>query len=99
MVMYRAYYGAAGCGALQPLEKYRCPFREFSRLDEAFLWAGCVAARGTAVLAIDGDDGTQLSQSEIAVGMLCHREVHENPTVEKAHTPFSDDVDPAPATA
>jgi len=70
--MYRAYYGAAGCGALQPLEKYRCPFREFSRLDEALLWAGCVAARGTAVLAIDGDDGTQLSQSEIAVGMLCH---------------------------
>jgi hypothetical protein len=70
MIMYRAYYGAAGCGPLQPLEKCRWPSKEFVRLDEALLWAGRVVERGTAVLAIDGDDGTQLNQSEIAAGML-----------------------------
>jgi hypothetical protein len=68
--MYRAYYGAAGCGPLQPLEKHRWPCKEFVHLDDALLWAACVADRGTTVLAIDGDDGTQLNQSDIAVGIL-----------------------------
>ena len=79
--MYRAYYGAAGCGPLQPLEKHRWPSKEFVDLDEALLWAGCVADRGTTVLAIDGDDGTQLNQSEIAVGILGRRYVPDRPAV------------------
>ena len=67
--MYRAYYGPAGCGPLSPLAKHRQPFREFALLDEALLWARRVVAKGTAVLAIDGDDGTQLNRSEIAVAL------------------------------
>lgn len=64
--MYRAYYGAAGCGLPRPLEKGRVPFKEFSNLSEALLWTQCVVKRGTAVIAIDGDDGTQLSRTDIA---------------------------------
>ena len=95
--MYRAYYGAAGCGPLTPLAKHRWPFREFSRLDDALLWAGRAAAKGTAVLAIDGDDGTALNQSEIAVGVLLHKQTHDNSIVRKARAPFNDDGDPGPA--
>jgi hypothetical protein len=64
--MYRAYYGISGSGCVPPLEKDRWPSREFSNLDDALLWARHVAKRGTSVIAIDGDDGTQLSRTEIA---------------------------------
>jgi hypothetical protein len=65
-MVYRAYYGAAGAGQVTPLEKGRRPFQEFSDLDQALAWAERAAAKGTTVLAIDGDDGTQLTKSEIA---------------------------------
>ena len=64
--MYRAYYGPAGSGPVPPLEKDRWPFREFRTLDEALLWAREVVQRGTAVMAIEGHDGTHLSRNEIA---------------------------------
>lgn len=64
--MYRAYFGPAGCGSLPPLEKDRWPFKEFADLGEALLWTQAVVKRGTAVTAIEGDDGTHLSRSEIA---------------------------------
>ena len=67
--MYRAYYGPAGCGPLPPLAKGRHPFRAFLRLDEALLWARNVARKGTSVLAIEGDDNTQLTRGEIAVAL------------------------------
>ena len=67
--MYRAYYGPAGCGPLSPLNKDRHPFREFPQLDEALLWARSVKRKGTSVLSIEGNDGTQLSRSEIAVAL------------------------------
>jgi len=35
-------------------------------LDEALLWTRAVVKRGTSVIAIEGDDGTQLTRSEIA---------------------------------
>jgi hypothetical protein len=65
-MMYRAYYGAAGASEVLPLEKGRRPFREFSDLDQALAWAERAAAKGTTVLAIDGDDGTQLTKRDIA---------------------------------
>jgi hypothetical protein len=49
-----------------PLEKGHWPFKEFATLDEAVLWARRVAKRGTSVIAIDGDDGTRLSKTELA---------------------------------
>jgi hypothetical protein len=64
--MYRAYYGAGKCGPVPPMEKDRWPSKEFANLDEALLWARAVVKHGTAVLAIEGDDGTQLSRGEIA---------------------------------
>jgi hypothetical protein len=64
--MYRAYFGTAGCGPVPPLEKDRWPFKEFTNLDEALLWTREVIKRGTAVIAIEGDDGTHLSRNEIA---------------------------------
>jgi hypothetical protein len=65
--MYRAYYSPAGSGIPGPLEKERWPSRSFSDLSEALIWAERVAKRGTSVVAIDGDDGTQLSRADIAL--------------------------------
>jgi len=67
--MYRAYFGPAGVGPLGPFEKDRSPFREFATLDEALLWSYSIIRRGRSVLAIEGDDGTQLGQSEIAASI------------------------------
>lgn len=64
MVAHRAYYGAAGCGQLPLLKKKTMVL--ILRSSEALLWAQSAAARGAAVLAIDGDDGTRLSRNEIA---------------------------------
>jgi hypothetical protein len=64
--MFRVYHGTPGSGRLHPLQKGRWPCKEFGHLDEAFLWAKYAAKRGTSVLAIDGDDGTQLSRADIA---------------------------------
>lgn len=65
--MYRAYFGTPGCGIPGPLEKARWPFRTFSDLGEALIWAEGVARRGTVVVAIEGDDGTRLNRSDIAL--------------------------------
>lgn len=64
--MYRAYFGAAGCDRVPPLEKDRWPFKEFANLDEALLWTQEVIKKGTSVIAIEGDDGTHLTRSDIA---------------------------------
>jgi hypothetical protein len=64
--MYRAYYGAEKGTGVPPLEKERWPCRQFENLDQALLWSQAVAKHGTAVIAIEGDDGTQLNRSEIA---------------------------------
>lgn len=74
--MYRAYYGTAGCDRVPPLEKDRWPCREFSDLNEALLWAQRVIARGTAVLAIDGDDGTQMYRGAIASSLRSPSALH-----------------------
>jgi hypothetical protein len=66
---YRAYYGTSGSDRVSPLDKGQSPFREFSDLDQALQWANQVARKGTSVLAIDGDDGTQLTKNEIAVAI------------------------------
>ena len=58
--------------------------KEFANLDEALLRARAVVKHGTAIPAIEGDDGTQLSRSEdlrpCAAGVTCQfvepRSVH-----------------------
>lgn len=64
--MYRAYYGAGSLGSVPPLEKDRWPFKQFADLDGALLWTRAVVKHGTTVISIEGDDGTQMSRSEIA---------------------------------
>ena len=66
---YRAYYGMQGTDRISPLEKERWPTKQFSDLDQALEWASCVARKGTSVLAIDGDDGTQLTRHELAAAL------------------------------
>ena len=67
---YRASNGVRGSGRIAPLEKDRWPSKQFLDLDQALEWAGCVARKGTVVLAIKwGDDGTQLTKHEIAAGL------------------------------
>jgi hypothetical protein len=70
---YRAYYGTSASEQVPALQKDRWPFREFSDLDQALQWATSVAAKGTMVLAIDGDDGTQLGKHEIAAALTARR--------------------------
>jgi hypothetical protein len=67
--MYRAYYGTSASERIPALQKDRWPFREFPDLDQALQWAASVAKKGTSVLEIDGDDGTQLSRDEIAAAL------------------------------
>lgn len=66
---YRAYYGTDASEKVPALQKDRWPFREFSDLDQALQWAATVASKGTSVLEIDGDDGTQLGRDEIAAAI------------------------------
>ena len=68
--MFRAYYGAAGCGPVHPLEKHRWPFKEFVHLGRSPAYGGDASqTEAQPYWRIDGDDGTQLNQSEIAVGV------------------------------
>ena len=66
---FRAYFGAPGSGPVPSLEKDRWRRREFTDLDQALEWANSVTKKGTVVLAIDGDDGTQLTKQEIAAAL------------------------------
>ena len=70
---YRAYYGTSASDQVPALQKDRWPFREFTDLDQALQWATSVAGKGTAVLAIDGDDGTMLGRQEIAAALAARR--------------------------
>jgi hypothetical protein len=52
---YRVYYGPSG--HTLPSKQDPWPFREFSRLSEALLWAQCIAKRGSALIAIGRELG------------------------------------------
>jgi hypothetical protein len=64
---YRVYSGPLGSESIRPLEKDRLLFKEFGALDEAISWARHVNAGDRVALLIEGDDGTRLTKSEIAV--------------------------------
>jgi len=66
---YRVYIGPRGAEKIGPLEKDQALFKEFGTLDEAFGWARHVNDSGRVTLAIDGDDGTQLTKHEIAAAL------------------------------
>jgi hypothetical protein len=66
---YRVYVGPPGSERIPPLEKDQFLFKEFTTLDDAFSWARHVNNSGRVTLAIDGDDGTQLTKREIAAAL------------------------------
>jgi len=66
---YRVYVGPRGAETLPPLQKDQFLFKEFTTLDDALGWARHVNRSGRVTLAIDGDDGANLSKREIAVAL------------------------------
>jgi hypothetical protein len=66
---YRAYSGPAGTQAVSHPENERMLFKEFGSLDEAIAWANHVKDSGRVALLIEGDDGTRLDRSEIAMAL------------------------------
>lgn len=65
-MLYRVYYGPRGSERVPSLEKDRWPCKVFHDFDEALSWSAQAARRGTTVIGLDGEDGTQLTKSEIA---------------------------------
>jgi hypothetical protein len=63
---YRVYTGPRGSKPPTGFEKDRALYKEYSNLDEALAWAHHVSAAGGAVHLIESDDGTVLTQREIA---------------------------------
>jgi hypothetical protein len=61
--MYTVYFGPRGTGELRktPLSSKR-----FSSMPEALLWAHGISARGSSVIRLEGDDGTDLNRDELA---------------------------------
>jgi hypothetical protein len=66
---YRVYVGPRGSEAIPPLQKDQFLFKEFTTLEDAFGWARHVNRSGRVMLAIDGDDGTNLKRREIAAAL------------------------------
>ena len=62
---YRVYVGPRGTEPIAPMRKDQYLFKEFGSLDEALGWARHVDRSGGVTLAIDGDDGTNLTKREI----------------------------------
>ena len=63
--MYTVYYGPTGCGEPPHLSRDKWPSKSFAGLPEALIWAHGAAAKGTAILKIEGA-GLDLDRSQIA---------------------------------
>ena len=62
---YRVYSGPRGSEAVDPLEKDRQLYKEFSAFHEAMMWARHLNNTARVALLIEGDDGTHLTKQEI----------------------------------
>jgi hypothetical protein len=74
--MYTVYFGPRGTGGLR---KAQLSSKRFSSLPEALLWAHSAAARGGAVIRLEGDDGTDLNRNELACAfrlLAIHDDLH-----------------------
>jgi len=63
--VYTVYYGPSGCGELALLSRDKWPSKSFVDLPEALIWAQSAAAKGTAILKIEGA-GLDLDRSQVA---------------------------------
>lgn len=64
--MYTVYFGPKGSGERTESYAGQLSSRRFSSLPEALLWARGVAGKGSAVLRLQGDDGTDLNRNDLA---------------------------------
>ena len=80
---YRAYCDALKSQPLSAFEKAHALYKEFIDLDDALDWARHVTQQGAVAVAIDGDDGTQLSKQEIAAAVW-HRDRELAPRNEES---------------
>lgn len=72
---YRVYSGPPGTEKVPPLEKQRWLYKEFGLLDEALGWARHVNDGGRVALLIEGDDGTQMTKTDISAALRHPEEV------------------------
>jgi hypothetical protein len=73
--MYTVYFGPEGTG----VRAAQLSAKRFSTLHDALLWAHGVAARGKAVIRLEGDDGTDLNRNELACAfrlLAIHDDLH-----------------------
>lgn len=75
--MFRVYVGPPGAGNINPLEKDRSLFKEFTALDEAIGFAHHLKIGGRVALLIEGDDGTHLDRKALA-DVLHRREAEQS---------------------
>jgi hypothetical protein len=66
---YRVYSGPHGSERVPPMEKDSWLYKEFALLEEAMSWARHVNKGERVALLIEGDDGTQLTKTEIAAAL------------------------------
>ena len=66
---YRVYSGPKGSGDVSPIAKEQMLFKEFTALDDALSWSRHVEQGGRVPLLIEGDDGTQLTKTEITAAL------------------------------
>jgi hypothetical protein len=66
---YRVYSGPHGSSAINPLERDRMLFKEFSSLDKGMSWARHVNGSGLMTLLIEGDDGTHLGKQDVVAAL------------------------------
>jgi hypothetical protein len=63
---YRVFSGPKGSGEVNPLEKERMLFKEFTALDDALAWSRHLETSGRVPMLIEGDDGTRMTKRIIA---------------------------------
>jgi hypothetical protein len=64
--MYTVYFGPKGCGDRAGSYAAQLLSKRFASVSEALLWAHVAAGRGSAVLRLQGDDGTDLNRDDLA---------------------------------
>jgi hypothetical protein len=74
--MYTVYFGPRGSGVLR---KTQLSSKRFPSMPEALLWARGISAKGSSVIRLEGDDGTDLNRNELACAfrlLAIHDDLH-----------------------
>jgi hypothetical protein len=61
--MYTVYFGARGTAGLR---RAQLSSQRFSTLAEALIWARDISRKGSSVVRLEGNDGTDLNRNDLA---------------------------------